>query len=687
MGNDMQYSLITLARLLTYFLWVSTASLFLHAGVVAQETTNLETQLDQYLLGYSQGTATLADLDAIYRQMNSNTPIQTRTRAFGYRVMAMSPTEIDEQTLNAAIALAEEANKSGVTAAITEMKALLVNLYFNQGDTRAALVELELLGRLLPDVSSPRVRFLSHQAAGQLLGSVGDYEQALSHYLQAAEAVNETDNMLTLRRRMLVTEGIARVHTGMRQYERSLESTINLIEIAEAAGLEKEYARLYLFKGYLQSILLQLEAAIASFETSIEWAKQFDDQETILLNMNNIGSTLMELERYEEARDILSAALSEAERVNDTLTSRLLHFNLLYIDVMQGTLESVPALEQAAEQVRHVISESEYIDLLQYMAKAYEHAGLYEKTIDVLKTQRELQQEFSRKERNKAIQELQLRAQANEQAIEIELLEQRNLAQQSKLRNADLQKKVFYLLSLVIVLASLLLLLAWRAARRANIRLQSLNQELEYQSSHDPLTGLLNRRSFQAAMTNKQRLSDSSNKDKHPDALILLDVDYFKKVNDRKGHAAGDKVLVELAQRLRSLSRNTDMVVRWGGEEFLIYLKEMDPSFLPTYVEKLLKTIGETPVEAAGKTISVTATAGFISFPFESGVETIHDWERCLQIADMALYLGKVQGRNQALGVMELLEENKAGLEALEHNLSGAIEKGWVRTTHVPGPA
>lgn len=682
----MRYPLQEIAKLLCCVWFVTVTSFVPSIAFSASEPANLEEQLDEFLLGYSQGTATFADLETIYSQMTSDTPILTRTRAFGYRVMAMSPAEVNEQILSAAITLAEEANKSGINAAIAEMKSVLVNLYSNQGDTRTALVELELLGRILPEVSSPRVRFLSHQAAGQLLSSVGDYERALSHYLLAAEAVNETENMLTLRRRMLVTEGIARVHTGMRQYQRSLESTNNLIEIAEAAGLEKEYARLYLFKGYLQSTLVQLDAAIDSFEISIEWAKQFGDQDTILLNMNNIGSTLMELERYDEARQILSEALVAAERVNDRLASHLLKFNLLYIDVMEGTLESVPALEQAAEQVRHVISESEYIDLLQYMAIAYESSELYEKTIDVLKEQRELQQEFSRKERNKAIQELQLRAQANEQAIEIELLEQRNVAQHSKLRNADLQKKVFYLLSLVIILASLLLLLAWRAARRANIRLQSLNQELEYQSSHDPLTGLLNRRSFQAAMTNKQRRSDSSKQEKHPDALILLDVDYFKKVNDRKGHAAGDKVLIELAKRLRSLSRNTDMVVRWGGEEFLIYLKEMDPQFLPEYVKKMLTVIGETPIEAAGKKIAVTATAGFISFPFEYGEEAIRDWERCLQIADMALYLGKVQGRNQALGVSELLENNATALAALETDLSGAIEKGWVRITHVHGP-
>lgn len=656
-------------------------------GASFHENADIEAQLDQYLLRFSRGEPALIELEQIVSQVTPNTPILTQTRARGYFVLKSYTQDNREETWRLATALLKDAESTGVIDAIVDARSVLVSLHYYGGNPEEALVELEQMQRYLDHVASPRVRYFAHNLAGRLLRSVGDFEKALAHFLLAADAVRETDDVLTLRRRLFITEGIARVQASLRHYDVALNYANQLIDTAETEGLENELARLYLFRGYLESMLEQRESSIHSHELAIKWGRQFGADEVVLLSMNNIGSSLMEVERYGEAQSILREALLEARRQNDDRTIHLLNFNLSYIDVMGGNTDiAIAELEAAANLIRADVTDTEYVDLLKYLADAYTKAGMLERTIEVLKEQRAMQQALAVKERDKALAELQTRYRANEQAAEIELLEQRNQVQEGDLVNARLQQRIFILLSIVIVLASILLFLAWRTARQANLRLKSVNLELEYQSTHDPLTGLLNRRSFQAAMNNHQRQSDARIEGRHPDALLLLDIDYFKKINDRSGHAAGDKVLVEIARRLNKVTRNTDMVVRWGGEEFLIYLREMDPSHLAEFTERALHILGSTPVKCGHRDLVVTATAGFITLPFSGLSETQLGWERCLQIADMALYIGKVQGRNQGLGVMELMVDLEQAQEALENDLTGAIEKGWVRVVHIAGP-
>ncbi|MBK9571457.1 MAG: GGDEF domain-containing protein [Rhodoferax sp.] len=122
---------------------------------------------------------------------------------------------------------------------------------------------------------------------------------------------------------------------------------------------------------------------------------------------------------------------------------------------------------------------------------------------------------------------------------------------------------------------------------------------------------------------------------------MILDVDHFKHINDSWGHATGDAVLVEVAQRLRTTVRESDMVLRWGGEEFLVYSPRAHPLHLEGLAQRLLEAVGGTSIVVGGQSIAVTVTAGFIALPYSHIPETLCNWEKALQIADMALYLGR----------------------------------------------
>lgn len=671
---------------------------FLTVGASAQESRDfkryedpaLEKEIDNYLASSAQGHAKHETLAAIVEGLTAETPALTYTRAVGYYILEVLYEGADDpenevwQVANDLIAYAE---RSGVIDAIVDAQGVLISLYYHIEDDETGFI---LLQQALPNfdhLSSPRVRYFVNNLAGRVLRSLGDYEQALTHYIIAAEAIRETDDILTNRRRIYVTEGIGRLRTDLGHFEEGLESARYAIEIAEKEKFEAVLARLYLFKGYLEGRLDQNEASLISNEKAMYWAKKYNQNEIQVIAMNNIGSSLMEKDKFEEAEAILKEAREVAIGNDDPRAIELIKFNLSYIQAIQSsTNENIQAMEQAAELFRETSADEEYSQIFKYFIRVYKKAGLYEKAITALEEQQALFEKMAAQERSKVIEEMQTRFRANEQAAEIQLLEQKNAVQQGHLEQARLQKQIFFLLGIVIILGGIVLLFAWRTARQANLKLASANLKLQYQSSHDPLTGLLNRRSFQSKMTKRQRKSDQRNEAAFPDALLLLDIDYFKKINDKSGHAAGDSVLVEVGRRLKQVSRDTDLVVRWGGEEFLLYLQEMDPEHLPEFTERVLEAVGGTPIQSGHQMRIVTATAGFIPYPFDEVDEAVLNWERCLQIADMALYIGKVQGRNQGVGIMGLKVPYEDAKHALENDLTGAIEKEWVEVSRVPGP-
>lgn len=167
-----------------------------------------------------------------------------------------------------------------------------------------------------------------------------------------------------------------------------------------------------------------------------------------------------------------------------------------------------------------------------------------------------------------------------------------------------------------------------------NVMLQNKNIEYENIASTDALTGLYNRHKFSQLYLS----SYTSMVQRHNNmSLILLDIDYFKKVNDVYGHNAGDKTLVQVSHTLLKTLRNVDVVCRWGGEEFLIILPTADMQQAVLIAEKLRKAIEDLSIDVVG---GITASFGV------SQVREGEDMQDAIDRADKALYLAKNFGRN-----------------------------------------
>lgn len=162
--------------------------------------------------------------------------------------------------------------------------------------------------------------------------------------------------------------------------------------------------------------------------------------------------------------------------------------------------------------------------------------------------------------------------------------------------------------------------------------------------------------------------------------FFMMDIDFFKKVNDKYGHFAGDEVLKEFASRLTNLFNESDLVVRWGGEEFLVMAKDMTEDRAYNLANKIRSCIRQTPFIVANQSINVTCSIGYCTYPFFQNNINSLSWEHAVQLADKALYKAKEDGRDCVVGIVMGNDTNETQDEKIIlEDREKAIELGILR--------
>lgn len=242
--------------------------------------------------------------------------------------------------------------------------------------------------------------------------------------------------------------------------------------------------------------------------------------------------------------------------------------------------------------------------------------------------------------------------------------------------------------------------------RREKLHLEELvaqrTQQLRDVSLTDPLTGLRNRRFISEVLHNdieafvgyKNYLVHSANNragftGREVFGLFLLDMDHFKLVNDTYGHEAGDLVLRQFAAILTETVRKDDVVVRLGGEEFLVVLKKTEPDFVHTFAKRLLEKVEQHRFDLGdGVQIRKTCSIGYTVFPFYAEHPDYVSFEQGVMVADMAMYHAKHSGRNQAVFLCEA-DQMPADEEVLRKtvaNMDFAIKQAYMRIGKIQYP-
>jgi two-component system cell cycle response regulator len=170
-------------------------------------------------------------------------------------------------------------------------------------------------------------------------------------------------------------------------------------------------------------------------------------------------------------------------------------------------------------------------------------------------------------------------------------------------------------------------------------RLVEAREHMRFRATHDPLTSLLNRGAVMDLLT---RELQRTHREQKSSAIILGDVDHFKRVNDTMGHLVGDEVLTEVANRLRNAVRTYDFVGRYGGEEFIIVLCNCNPAFASSRAEEIRKCISNHAIETAKGPIKLTMSFGVL-ISEEWGLRPV---EELMHSVDSALYEAKEAGRD-----------------------------------------
>ncbi|MBD8524229.1 diguanylate cyclase [Pseudomarimonas arenosa] len=551
----------------------------------------------------------------------------------------------------------ERAAKRRDSAALARAEADIALLDRRTGDLGAAMAGLERalgLFRQLGDRDG-MASMLTHLALIRL--NKGDYSAAL-------EALNES-----LR---LQSEGA----------KAELERTYHYLGLLYAGLREYETARTHLDRGLSEARrlgdpnreapLLGSIARVANlsrdYSRALSWAL---DAERLAERMDSPpgrayaalerGRALLGMGQVQEARDVLEKGAAIAERISQSGTLADFRAELARIAALEGRIDDAIALWDTALGYFQSGDDrpqlyTSYRELLPLLVQAGESARALALAQEGLR----LQEEISGLDMNRRLAVLESENRAREAQREIEILKRDNEISSMRLREERNQRWTGWAISLSLLAVLAMLALRYRESRRSALALGASNAALQQsqaalQAAHhqleqkaellamaastDPLTGISNRREFSRRFGEHWRQASEQGRDL---SLVLLDVDHFKQVNDKFGHAAGDSVLTEVAEVLRNALRGGTALARWGGEEFAVLLPNVDRDQAAALADRLRQAVASMPVRELP---SITISAGVASLEGRR----LNRPEQLLDEADAALYQAKTLGRNRVV--------------------------------------
>ncbi|MFS2262205.1 tetratricopeptide repeat-containing diguanylate cyclase [Vibrio vulnificus] len=429
--------------------------------------------------------------------------------------------------------------------------------------------------------------------------------------------------------RYLNNLGLLYVH--LEQWDKALDFLQRAETFYESIGVTQPNRQLVILlnQSFVYQQLKQKEQAKAAYDRALRYFGENTSTYYRILKLKSEARLYLLDEEFERAIDVAVACV----KLDANNTYPLQNGICTYIQA-----ESYLAgkqLDAAQSAVDSAIATFEHLQHARWTIRAHllranilEAKGLHEEALSLYK-------KYYAQEKQQIIGEvhaLQTSFEVQEVAKERDLYEAQNQLRELE-RSLNEQRQRILMIWIVIV--GLLLLLGVRRMaiiRKHNLHLQTL-------SYVDPLTGANNRRFFQSEIETPNLLNRA-----HLYRIVLVDLDWFKSINDTHGHEIGDFVLVETAKRIKQQLASDELFVRWGGEEFLLVLKNDDD--LPLRLQKLVESIRTSAYQLKGKSYNITISVG-ASEP--CGLNELKNSSDAFVTADMCLYQAKSLGRDRAI--------------------------------------
>ena len=480
---------------------------------------------------------------------------------------------------------------------------------------------------------------------GNTLRTLGQAETALP-FLE--EALDLAHDMHDDQRTVHALLWLARIYTNTGNYDRASEQLDSARQMAMLLNDEAALTDVDINASDIADRRGDRAAERRASFAALEHAKLSSSDKWLAQALINLGDSYLKTHDFNESLKYSKQALPLTSPTRGGQGSiALFNEGLAYIGL--GNIK--PGEKLAEEAIAQAIAGENLTsaqELLREYGDALERAGYLMMAIQVYHRYDQVAEKIMTNTRQRAFLELSAKFDDERKARELELLRRDNALKASEMRGQRLQKQLILAAALFVTFICAALMWAFARVRKANNRLR-------FNSERDVLTGLFNRRYF-----NEHVLSVEGTR---PVAgcVLLADLDHFKRINDTLGHPAGDEVLATVSHRLTAALRESDKLVRWGGEEFLAVLEAITPDQADRTVERLLQAVRRDPVIWNGQAIKCSISVGYACFPMPGSRMEI-SLESAIGLSDKALYEAKRRGRNRACLISGVTVQTKQEL-------------------------
>ncbi|MFT6898570.1 MAG: two-component system cell cycle response regulator [Paraglaciecola sp.] len=526
-------------------------------------------------------------------------------------------------------------------------------------------------------------------AISSTYNSIGLVLEKMGHFEEAAQA---HQSALTLHYELNDQQGIASalynlgdLRKVMGDHEVALGYFQDALKMDIAAGNVKYIAYSHNKIGAQFITLQQPEQARFHINEALRLFRQIQTPRDTDWALSYLAKLETHSHNYDQARLIIDGVLRRA--AENQYNSLLVDAYLVSAELAYQQQDSKLALthiEAGLVQAKLNNEPQEQALLEKLGVQAYVQNDDIKAAFDALQRQKKLDEAMFNEKRLDSIANVQAQTEFVRRAQQIKLLENEKLLQQAEQERQHLARNLWIMALMTVVVLLFLLYgrfvqrrvnkkLAEQVAQRTrelhlkNSELQNAYQEMQAISLTDNLTGLHNRRFLENQIESDLEQSLRVHQDwragkcKRPNqadvVLFMIDMDHFKLVNDHHGHSAGDDVLKQLTLRMAEVFRQTDYLVRWGGEEFIAVARAIDRQDAPILAQRLLEVVGNTPfILPSGKTSRNTCSIGYACYPVMQDKDLSTDWQSLISLADICLYQAKDSGRNAWVGIDKALD-------------------------------
>jgi diguanylate cyclase (GGDEF)-like protein len=550
--------------------------------------------------------------------------------------------EVDA-TLARLKSLAEDGDQ---TASVAQHYVKAYSLYQHE-QYAAASAELSHIDMksIASDSEAYRVSILR----GNTLRTLGQADSALP-FLE--EGLDLARDMHDEQRTLHALLWLSRIYTNTGNFDRASEEVESARSLALSLGDEAALCEVDIRTSDIADRKGNRSAERGASLAALEHAKLSGSDKWLARASVNLSDSYLKSHDYAESLKYSKQALPIAAEVLTSGETTIASFNegLAYIglgDIKAGEKLAEGAIAEAVAGDNLLDAQ----DLLREYANALERAGYLMMAIQVYHRYDEMGSKIMTSARQRAFLELSAKFDDERRARELELLRRDNALKAAEMRTQTLRQQ--FILAGALFVTCICAALGWAFAR-----VRRANDRLRFNSERDALTGLRNRRYFNEHVLSVEGTRPIGG------CVLLADLDHFKRINDTQGHPAGDAVLATVSHRLSAALRESDKLVRWGGEEFLAVLDPITPEQADRTVERLLQAVRRDPVLWNGQAIKCTISIGYACFPME-GSDLEISLESAIGLIDKALYEAKRRGRNRACLISAVIAQNKQDLTIL----------------------